>query len=126
MANYPDIIYEYGPNYLKVPPITPSGFEVSLYKDRGNFIVFFMSWFEIFTDEEEALNYFAFGLSNSVRIKMFLKDNFAYKWSLEYFDEGDWHHHDTLTLPDYPLGNTSRVKYLSNHLIHDELPELVY
>lgn len=71
LKKYPHITFEETENYISVLPTSDKGFTVSLEISRDVFKVFYNGWHEDFEDEKDALNCFAFGLSNECRLKEF-------------------------------------------------------
>ena len=92
-----------------------SDFSLEIFPD--NFKVFYEGWHEDFEDEDEALNCFAFGLSNECRLKQFSKNGEAYKWTLEYKDGEDWIADSTVSLFNISFWKSTTIEYLQNDLI---------
>jgi hypothetical protein len=90
LAKYPQAKYEIKDNWITVYPLSESGFEVSLSseEDESAFSVFFNGWHEDFLDKAEALDCFSFGLSANCRLKESRRGRKAYKWTVEYLDNG--------------------------------------
>jgi hypothetical protein len=72
-------------------PSAADGFTVTLHVGgEGGYTVFFDGWHEDFDNQEEALNCFAFGLSDECRLKECRRGSFAYKWTVESNEHGQW------------------------------------
>lgn len=120
LENYPQVRYEADSNNIHVFPTTNEGFTVWLnIDDRGVYTVNFDGWHEHFDNEEEALNCFAFGLSNKCRLKVQLRGNFPHKWTVEYKQGEGWVEDSTHALLVSPFWKPERIVYLTNDLIHD-------
>ena len=52
--------------------------------------MFFNGWREDFQQPEEALDCFAFGLSDECRLKETRRGSFAYRWTVESKQNGEW------------------------------------
>ncbi|MEM8955511.1 MAG: hypothetical protein AAGD22_15260 [Verrucomicrobiota bacterium] len=67
------------------------GFSVWLTEKNPGFTVGFDGWHEEFEDEEEALETFAFGLSDDCRLKVVRRGNMDCAWTVEGKEEdGEW------------------------------------
>ena len=78
LKKYPELDFEQDANSISVTPA--NSFNVWLTKNYNRFTVGFSGWHEDFTEIEEALNYFAFGLSNKSRLKIYKRGSSEYKW----------------------------------------------
>ena len=117
LQKYPQATYEYSGNCIRVLPATQKGFTVELFDQKVRYEVYFNGWHEYFTDKEEALNCFAFGLSTDCRLKVFRRGSFEYKWTFEYNDEGEWIEDSTTGLFFTPFWRRKQIVYLQNDLI---------
>lgn len=117
LKKHPLVNYDKTENSISVLPILENGFTVSLEIYPDNFKVFYENWHEDFEDEDEALNCFAFGLSNECRLKQFSKNGEAYKWTLEYKDGQDWVADSTVSLFNFSFWKITTIEYLQNDLI---------
>lgn len=77
----------------------------------------FEGWHEEFDDTEEALNVFALGLSNECRLRECRRGSFAYKWTVEYLENGEWIEQSTTGLLLFPFWMKKSVRYLQNDLL---------
>jgi hypothetical protein len=115
---YPHIKYEIKDNVLTVPSADKNGFEVGVYLESKEWVVFGgKAWHEHFSDEEAALNCFGCCLNNKYRLKTYFSGNFEYKGTLERLEDGQWHEIDTIGLLFYPFWRKRTIKYLQNNLV---------
>jgi hypothetical protein len=118
LSKYPHIRYESDASSITVFPHSPDGFAVTLVVNHGNvYTISFEGWHEDFESEEEAFNVFAFGLSDECRLKEYRRGNFAYKWTVEYLEEGQWKEESTTGLILFPFWKRMAVRYLQNKLL---------
>lgn len=117
LKKYPQVTYEEAENYISVLPIVDKGFTVSLEISDENIKVFYNGWHDDFENEEEALNCFAFGLSNECRLKEFCRNGEPYKWTLEYKDGENWIEDSTTGLFNFAVWQKQTIHYLQNNLI---------
>jgi hypothetical protein len=82
LQKYPHVTYRTTESFLEIPAQSPTGFRVWIQKRSGGCTVGFEGWHEEFTDEEEALNCFAFGLSEDCRLRVFRCRGTDYKWQV--------------------------------------------
>jgi hypothetical protein len=66
------------------------------------------------------LNCFAFGLSDQCRLKVCLRGGFAYNWTVESKENGNWVEDSTTGLFLFPFWKRKHVCYLRNNLISGE------
>lgn len=100
-----------------VHPSNANGFDVTI--DAG-LTVAFDGWHEQFTSPTDALNCFAFGLSDRCRLKVTLRGLLAHKWTVESLDGGRWVEHSTTGLLFYPFWRAPRVEYRQNTIAVNE------
>ena len=91
LKKYPHVSYAVEGNSLTIRPVTEDGFLIPLTQEPDEFTVSFGNWHGHFDTEEEALNYIAFGLSDSCRLREIRRGGKPYKWIVEYKDGGVWH-----------------------------------
>jgi hypothetical protein len=120
LQKYPHVKYECDHNSISVFPASDDGFTVSLTVNPGSYTVSFNGWHEDFQSEEEALNYFAFGLSSDCRLKEYRRGSFAYKWTVESKETGGWVEGDTTGLFLFPFWMRKEIRCLQNYLIGAE------
>jgi hypothetical protein len=120
LAKYPDVRYEIRDDAITVFPLSETGFEVELLSaDDGSFSVFFEGWHQAFSNKEEALNCFAFGLSGECRLREFSRGGKAYKWTVEYRQNNEWVADSTSWLLGFAFWRRRTERYLQNTLISE-------
>jgi hypothetical protein len=90
LNKYPHVKYKIKGSHIEILPMDETGFAVSLEENNGEYIVFFEGWHEHFTNQQEAINCVAFGLSDSCRLKVIRRSGKPYKWIVEHFNNGTW------------------------------------
>jgi hypothetical protein len=118
LAKYPAAHYFTSFNSITVLPLSDQGFTVELTVNGGDeYTVFFNGWHEDFQDSQEALNVFALGLSAECRLREYRRRGFAYKWTLESKEEGEWLKGSTTGLLLFPFWGKLDIQVLQNNLI---------
>lgn len=118
LSKYPEARYESNASSITVLPISAEGFSVGLTINPGNgFTVSFEGWHEEFEDAEEALNVFAWGLSDECRLCEYRRGRFPYKWTVEYWEDGEWTQQSTTGLIFFPFWRKVEAHYLQNKLL---------
>lgn len=118
LAKYPDAQYFCDGNSITVLPVSDEGFTVELADNGGDqYTIFFNGWHEDFQNREEALNVFALGLSEECRLKEYRRAQFAYKWIVEFKDDGQWVEQSTTALILFPFWKKADVRLLQNNLL---------
>ena len=117
LQKYPHAKFESDDNAISVFPTSNEGFIVSLIVNPNSYTVSFNGWHEDFQRAEEALNCFAFGLSADCRLKEYRRGDFAYKWTVEAKEKGEWVEDGTTGLFLFPFWKSKEVRYLQNDLI---------
>ncbi len=122
LEKYPDVSFEETASDITILPKDSSGFLVNLWKDDREIIVSFEAWHEHFdrSDEAEALNCFAFGLSEHCRLKVYSKDGKDYRWTLQTKDleTNEWHFGGTtMVFRLIKFWKRKQVRYLQNSFI---------
>ena len=79
LQKYPHVKYESDASSIRVLPASDDGFTVELEVTDRRYTVYFNGWHENFNDAAEALNCFAFGLSDQCRLKEYRRRNSAYR-----------------------------------------------
>ena len=100
-----------------IEPLDEDGFRVWLQADGGSYVVGFDGWHESFDSEEEALNCFAFGLSEDCRLKVVYRGAFAHRWTVESKTDLGWQEDSTTGLLIFPFWRRPRTGYRTNHVI---------
>ena len=118
LQKYPEIETETNHDFILVKPKSKNGFPVSLNINGYNsFTVAFGNWHEEFDSEDEALNCFAFGLSNECRLKIAQRGSNIYKWTVEYLKDNKWIEDSTTGFFNFQFWVRSEIKYLQNNII---------
>ena len=117
LRKYPHVKCEVGVSSITVLPTSNDGFTVGLDLTRSQFTVSFNGWHEDFPVEDEALDCFAFGLSDECRLKESRRGGFAYRWAVESKDNGKWVAGSETGLFFFPFWKPKEVRYLQNNLI---------
>ena len=119
LKSYPNVRNEEDADSIRVRPIDESGFEVSLYHKPTVYTVTFEGWHEDFSSPEEALECFAFGLSDECRLKVTMRGHVAQRWTLEPRKGESWIEESTTGLIFFPFWRRSRIIYKRNNLIKE-------
>ena len=122
LRNYPDVKYESTDSSITVLPSSDTGFNVTLDIASGNYTVSFNGWHENFADPSEALDCFAFGLSDECRLKEHRRGQCAYRWSVESKQNGQWVADSETGLFIFPFWKRAEVVYLQNNLMSRDEP----
>ena len=117
LRKYPEVKYEADASSIVVLPASSDGFAVGLDVNGSQFTVSFNGWHEDFTTEEEALECFAFGLSDECRLREHRRGNFPYRWAVESKQDGEWVTDSETGLAFFPFWRRTEVVYLRNQLI---------
>ena len=116
LENYPELKWELENSTISVSP--KGGFTVWLTESEEDCTVGYNGWHEEFSDKEQALQCFAFGLSEKCRLKVFSRGNTEYKWVMEAFESGNWVSYSTTALLFVPFWRKKKITYLKNNVIH--------
>ena len=120
LAKYPELKYEIKGNSITVFPASDNGFKVALYAgDQSSYEpydVYFDGWHEPFSDKDEALNCFVFGLTSECRVKELSRGKQIYEWTVEYLIDGEWQADSTTALIFFQFWRKRKVRYLQNNL----------
>jgi hypothetical protein len=117
LKTYPQLLFRVQGNSIRVDPPSPSGFSISLICGRTGYTVCFDGWHEEFSSEEEALNCFAFGLSDECRLKVVRRGKMESNWSVEYRDNQSWIEDSTTGLLFFPFWHRRTFVYRQNDII---------
>ncbi len=118
LQRHPDLVYRMSGGTVTVEPPTANGFAVSLTEDAGKWVVGFGGWHEHFSSEDEAVNCFAFGLSDSCRLRVHYRGSFPYRWTVEARAGDGWREDSTTGLMFFPFWRRSRVEYRQNAVLN--------
>jgi hypothetical protein len=118
LTKYPEVQYETDSSSITILPATPEGFSVSLIiNSKDSYTVHFEGWHENFDEENEALGVFALGLSGDCRLREYHRGNFAYKWIVDFKEDGEWLEQSTTGLLVFPFWRKKRMRILQNRVI---------
>jgi len=117
LTKYPQARSEEGGNSITVLPADGKGFPVAFTVAGSEYVVSFSGWHEHFTDAKEALNCFAFGLSEDCRLKVHKRGNLEYRWTVESRSDGTWVEGSTTGLLFFPFWRRHQVEHLRNRLL---------
>lgn len=115
LKKYPILPVEADSNSVSVKP--ENGFAVWA-KSHGNIVtVGFEGWHEEFADPEEALNCFAWGLSNECRLKVISRGGKPHKWVVQSLENGQWVNESTVGLLFFQFWRRKNTEYVQNAVI---------
>ena len=119
LRKYPSAKYESDAYSISVLPASDTGFTVGFEVGLGHsrYTVSFNGWHEHFGDAGEALECFAFGLSDECRLEEHRRGKFAYRWIVESKQDGKWIPDSETGLLIFPFWIRKEVVYLQNNLI---------
>lgn len=110
-------IVEENEDSITVKPDGEKSFPVTLIKKDNKYFVYFKGWHEEFNTEEEALDVFAFGLSEDCRLKVVTIKDVEYKWILEYKENGKWNKDSETNIGMFPFWLKKQIKFYQNNVI---------
>lgn len=122
LKNYPQLNCQIEDNTISVEPSSTTGFTVWLIDNNLGYTVGFDGWHEEFDNEDEALNCFAFGLSDKCRLKVVKRGDKPYSWSVESKENDEWHEDSKTGLIFVPFWKKKSIEYLSNAIIKTSEP----
>jgi hypothetical protein len=122
LLRHPELVYRVFGGAITVEPLTTDGFTVSLIEGAGQWIVEFCGWHEHFMSEDEALDCFAFGLSDRCRLRIHYRGSLPYRWAVEERTGDGWREDSTTCLLFFPFWRRSRVEYRQNVVIRTDEP----
>lgn len=89
LSGYPNVKYGRVGNRLEIDKPNPEGFPVTFIEEKDGFTVCFGSNHRHFDEEDEALDYLAFGLSGNCRLREIIRGS-PHKWIVEQRDRDGW------------------------------------
>jgi len=103
---------------ITVEAADDDGFSVWLTEKKPGYTVGYDGWHDEFEDEEDALNAFAFGLSDDCRLKVVRRGSSDCAWTVEGKNEnGNWIGDSTTGLLITPFWRKKTISYRQNRLI---------
>ena len=115
LKQYPDAQYKVGLNSIVVVP-SENGFEVGIELDSNSASVHFDGWHEEFEEDEEAIDCFAFGLSDACRLRILQRGKTDFKWIVESKENNEWKKDSETGLFFFPFWLPMKERILQNHL----------
>ena len=124
LRKYPSALYSRVGDTIKVEATDGAGFSVWLTEKKPGYTVGYDGWHDEFDDVEDALNAFAFGLSDDCRLKVVRRGNSDCAWTVEGKNEdGNWIGDSTTGLLMTPFWKKKSISYRQNHLITSSEPD---
>jgi len=120
LKKYPLARYKTSADMITVEAADSNGFSVWLVQKNPGYTVGYDGWHDEFEDEGEALNAFAFGLSEECRLKVIQRGDTDCAWIVEG-KTGDrkWTEDSTTGLLLTPFWRKKSVVYRQNNLIKE-------
>lgn len=116
LKKYPELRFEKTNDSVKIFPLTPDGFEVSIFQDSHECIVSFEGWHEHFSSEDEALNCLVWGLTPACRLVISMRGNAAHKWTVQSLEDNQWKDVGTTGLLFFNYFGRKSQKILQNNI----------
>lgn len=119
LKKYPELKTEEKDGYICVFAPNQDGFDVWFSEDDREYTVGFSSWHEHFEKDEldDALNCFAWGLSDKCRLKVFKRSGAEYKWMVQSLEGNSWIDYSVTSLFNFSFWKRKEIDYKSNQLI---------
>lgn len=118
LRRQPGLAYRVTGRTITVDPPTDAGFAVSLTEGAGKCVVGFDGWHQHFTSEDEALDCFAFGLSDRCRLRVqYYCGSIPYRWTVEERTADGWQPDSTTGRLFFPFWRRARIEYRQNAVI---------
>lgn len=92
----------------------PESFDVSFYVSGEEFQIGFDGWHEHFEAAEDALNCFAFGLSEECRLKVVKRGTMECSWTAQAWQDDVWVNDTTTGLIFIPFWRPKQIEYRHN------------
>jgi hypothetical protein len=119
LSNYQDVkILEEKENSITIQPDGENTFPLTFIADNKKFDVYFQGWHQEFAEEADALDCFAFGLSDDCRLKVISAGDIEYKWILEVKENEQWIEDSITSLALFPIWHKEVITYLQNNIIN--------
>lgn len=116
-SRHPQISCELEGDRISVEPRTANGFEVWLTGKDDEWIVGCEGWHEHFDSCDSALKCLEYALSGQCRLRVSLRGQFEYCWTLEGLKDGEWLEISTTGLFFFPFWRKRRIEYRQNTLL---------
>lgn len=115
LQKYPDLSIAEDSHSISVTP--QDGFTVWATDNEGSYTIGLEGWHEEFEKMEDALNCFAWGLSNKCRLEVTSRGSKAYKWTAQNLENGKWIDDSTTGLLFFQFWRKQTVTYKQNTVI---------
>jgi len=89
LSKYPTLKFGRLGNRLEIDKSNPEGFNMTFIEDKDGYTVYFGPNRWHFENEDEALDYLAFGLSDKCRLREIVRGS-PHKWIVEQKDKDGW------------------------------------
>lgn len=104
-------------NSITVKPKHEKSFPITFIVGNNSYSVHFKGWNSTLTSEEEALDLFAFGLSNDCRLQVFSAGNVEFKWILETKENNKWIKSGEEKIVLFPFWQKKKIETYQNKII---------
>ena len=120
LSEYPGVSYREEDSSIAVPPSSGQGFEVRLSEEKGFYLVYGDGWHERFEmkDWKEAAGCFMGSLTSEVRVKVWARGSFKYRWIMERYEGRMWVPLSMTSLVFFPFWKPKRIFHLQNDRIN--------
>ena len=119
LRSYPQLLHEQTANSITVSPETPDGFPVRFCQEGTTFVVGFGGWHERFDSVSEALDCFAFGLSDWCRLRVSRRGGIDYRWTVQHLVDGSWRDDSWTGLLLFPFWRPRGERFHQNQIIQN-------
>jgi hypothetical protein len=103
-----------GDSTVTVAAARPNGFGIHIEIESDETTVSFEMWHEHFTDPNEAIECFVFGLNSPCRLKNIMYGATCSSCTLETLQNGEWVKQGVTGALFFPFWRKRRVEYLQN------------
>ena len=114
LDGYTGFDIDFDDNHIVVSCRNRESFEVSFHVVGKEFRVGFDGWHEHFDTEEEALNCFAFGLSQECRLKVTKRGAMECSWTVQAWQDDAWVDDTTTGLILIPFWRPKQIEHRRN------------
>lgn len=112
------IISEETNNSIKLEQKGENRLPILFHVKSNGFTIYLKGWHKNFLSEEDALDFLAYCLSDSMRLKVVKFANIEYKWILEFKnDDNNWEEESYAQIPLFPSWQNSKIEYYQNTLL---------
>lgn len=104
-------------NSITVKPKHEKSFPITFIVNNDSYKIHFKGWSSVLNSEEEALDLFAFGLSNDCRLQVFYAGNIEFKWVLETKENNKWIKLGEEKIVLFPFWQKKKIETYQNKII---------